>query len=135
MKCIQMTSSVAPDEWKTTVKVKASGKEIIKECIAVFDTGAYWSAISKDVFDSIKAEIQSYAMNYTPAGKAEVVISRVDIEFYENCTLNANDVTVTTHDMDCDILIGMNVITKGDFHCFHDSDGLYKCTFRVYEEA
>lgn len=133
MKQVEIISSTAPNEWKSKVKVRAYGKEITKECIAVFDTGAYISAISKNVFDSIQAEIMSYAENHTPIGKEIVGISNVDIELCEGCILKNNDVTVATHDMDCDILIGMNTLTRGDLHLFRDSDGLYKCTFRIYE--
>lgn len=133
MKCVQMTSSVTPKEWKSKIKVRASGKEITKECAAVFDTGAYISAISKSLFDSIQAETKYHADNHTPTGREIVSVCDIDIAFYDGGIINNTEATISTHNMDCDILIGMNVITKGDFHSFRDSDGLYRCTFRVYE--
>ena len=133
MKCVQMASSIAPKEWKSKIEVRASGKEITKECVAVFDTGAYISAISKNLFDSIQAETKYHADNHTPTGREVVSVCDIDIVFYDGGIINNTEATISTHDMDCDILIGMNVITKGDFHSFRDFDGLYKCTFRVYE--
>ena len=133
MKCVQMASSIAPKEWKSKIEVRASGKEITKECVAVFDTGAYISAISKNLFDSIQAETKYHADNHTPTGREVVSVCDIDIAFYDGGIINNTEATISTHDMDCDILIGMNVITKGDFHSFRDSDGLYKCTFKVYD--
>lgn len=133
MKCVQMTSSVAPKEWVTTVKARASGNEITKECVAVLDTGANSTIITRDLFETLKADETGQVMNCTPTGEEKTITSNIDINFYDDCVLKNVQVLISEHNMDCDILIGMNVITKGDFHCFRDSDGLYRCTFRVYE--
>lgn len=133
MKCVQITSSSEPKEWTTKVKVIASGKQISKECLAVFDTGAHNTSISKSVFESIKAEVKEEVMNCTPTGREKTYTSMIDIELCEGCVIRNVEAILSSHNMGCDILIGMNVITKGDFHSFRDSDGLYTCTFRVYE--
>ena len=133
MKCVQITTSIEPKEWSTKIKARASGKAITKECVAVLDTGANNTIITRNLFETLKADKTGQIMNCTPIGEEKTITSSIDINFYDDCVLKNVEVLISEHNMDCDILIGMNVITKGDFHSFRDSDGLYRCTFRVYE--
>lgn len=130
MKCVQITSKEQPKEWITKVKIRASRKTVEKECLAVFDTGAHDTLITKELFDNIKADITGQAINCTPAGQEIVCTTAIDITF-GNSILKDIETIIVAHNMDCDILLGMNVITLGDFHSFRDFDGLYKCTFSL----
>lgn len=97
MKCVHITSSVAPKEWTTKVKVIASGKQILKECLAVFDTGAHNTIITRKLFEILKADTTGQVMNCTPTGKEKTITSNIDINFYDDCVLKNIEVLISEH--------------------------------------
>lgn len=132
MNCVQITNPMRPLDWKTKVKINATDKNNKIDCVAVFDTGAQCSSISRKLFESINADVIEKTVNHGTTGDEITEVCRIDIELYHGCTIKDCYVTILSNDIGCDVLIGMNVITLGDFHSFRDSDGLYKCTFSLY---
>ncbi len=102
---------------------------VIKKCIAVWDTGATHSVITKKV---------ALEMGLISTGKADVshvggtdTVNRylVNIILPNNVMIPALNVTegLLPH---CDILVGMDVILRGDFAVTNE-DGLTAMSFRM----
>ncbi|MBO4308134.1 MAG: SEC-C domain-containing protein [Bacteroidales bacterium] len=86
----------------------------IKTVTAIWDTGAEISAISNRVATELGLTPVNIARNITAAGEISVYIYAVNIFLPNN--VNFAMVPVTGNDLgDVDMLIGMDIISKGDF--------------------
>lgn len=81
---------------------------------AIWDTGAEMSAISHDVVQKLGLIPVSKAKNYTAGGMVNVDIFVINIKSPSNIEFSM--IPVTGNDLgDTDMLIGMDIISKGDF--------------------
>lgn len=129
MKCVQIISKEKPIDWRIDLKVKAVHKNNWTPAGMVFDTGAEVSSITEELRAFLGAKIvDKQYMKGTNGGDWNTVCY-LDIELYDGCIISNQRFTVTSHDMGCHVLLGMDIIADGDFHTFKDKDGLYKCTF------
>ena len=86
----------------------------LKEYTAIWDTGAEISSISHRVVKELGLTPISRAKNYTAAGEIEVYIYVINITLPMN--VGVAMLPVTGNDLgDVDMLIGMDVISQGDF--------------------
>ena len=86
----------------------------VKTVTAIWDTGAEISAISTRVATELGLTPVNIARNITAAGEISVYIYAVNIFLPNN--VNFAMVPVTGNDLgDVDMLIGMDIISQGDF--------------------
>ena len=89
-------------------------KPVVKTITAIWDTGAELSSISQNVAHDLGLAPVGRAKNYTAAGEIEVDVYIVNIILPMNVTVVM--VPVTCNDLgDTDMLIGMDIISQGDF--------------------
>ena len=83
--------------------------------IAIWDTGATGSAITARAAQALNLQPTGLKMVYTAAGKAEKNTYLVNIMLPSN--VGVQNVTVTEADLgdQIDVLVGMDIITLGDF--------------------
>lgn len=109
----------------------SKGKSLlpIKTVTAIWDTGAEISAISTRVATELGLTPVNVARNITAAGEISVYIYAVNIFLPNN--VNFAMVPVTGNDLgDVDMLIGMDIISKGDFSVTN-VDGKTTFSFRI----
>ena len=81
---------------------------------AIWDTGAEMSAVSKDVVEKLGLIPVGKAKNYTAGGIVNVDIFVINIQLPSN--IGFEMIPVTGNELgDTDMLIGMDIISKGDF--------------------
>ena len=81
---------------------------------AIWDTGAEMSAISQDFVQKLGLIPVGKAKNYTAGGMVNVDIFVINIKLPSNIEFSM--IPVTGNDLgDTDMLIGMDIISKGDF--------------------
>ena len=86
----------------------------ITNVTAIWDTGAEMSSISEKVVQAMGLVPVGRARNYTAGGEIEVNIYVINILL--PCNVNFAMVRVTGNDLgDADMLIGMDIISQGDF--------------------
>ncbi len=118
---------------KTPVELKNPFTGTIIESLGIWDTGATNSVITKEA---------AMRLGLKPIQRANVLgvhgIKEVDV-YYVNITLNNKSITLNASVTECEslsatedvsMLIGMNVITMGDF-CITNFEGRTKMSFRV----
>ncbi len=86
----------------------------VKQYRALWDTGASHSAISTRIVSELGLIPEAMANNYTAAGIIQVMMYCVNIVLPNNVVLPSMLVSCCELD-DIDMLIGMDVIGKGDF--------------------
>ena len=87
---------------------------LITQVTAIWDTGAEMSSISEKVVLSMGLVPVGRARNYTDGGEIEVNIYVINILL--PCDVNFAMIPVTGNDLgDTDMLIGMDIISQGDF--------------------
>ena len=133
MNCVQITSEKEPKEWKTKLGFRADKSKQWVYADVVFDTGAVMSSISKELFDVLQAETAERLYMKGTTGEEWADSCYLNIFLYDDCVIRKCHFSISNHDMGSSVLLGMDIISMGDFHSFRDSDGLYKCTFKVYE--
>lgn len=100
-----------------------------KEVTAIWDTGAEMSSISQKVALDLGLAPVGRAKNYTAGGEIEVSIYVVNIILPMG--INVVMVPVTCNDLgDVDMLIGMDIISQGDF-AVTNTDGKTTLSFRI----
>lgn len=101
----------------------------ILEVIAIWDTGATASAISKNVVDSL-------GLVPTGKGKSSTAAGIIDVDTYTvnillPCNVGFSSIQVSCNDMGgVDMLIGMDIISRGDFS-ITNYNGHTKFTFQT----
>lgn len=99
-----------------SIKDKESGKPhpVAIDFRALWDTGATKSSISQKVVDALGLKPVSKGKNHTAAGIVDTYLYIVNIILPSNVGIPC--LMVTCSDLgDIDVLIGMDVINKGDF--------------------
>ena len=112
-------------------KVVLCANEIVDQALAQWDTGATNTCISEEIAKKYNLKPISYAQSKTPSGKLTSPIYFIDI------VLN-NEVVFTNWavmgskigEQGIDILIGMDVISKGDF-AISNYNGTPQFSFRI----
>ena len=101
----------------------------VKEYVAVWDTGAEVSSISHRVVKELGLLPVGRAKNYTAAGVVDVNTYVINIQLPMH--LGVALLQVTGNDLgDVDMLIGMDVISKGDF-AVTSFGGITTFSFRI----
>ncbi len=101
----------------------------IKFYDAIWDTGATRSAISPKIVQELDLKIVSKGTAHTAAGT--IIVDMYAINVVLPCNIGITSVLVSCNDLgDTDMLIGMDIITKGDF-AITNVDGKTVCSFRV----
>jgi len=98
--------------------------EAIK-CRALWDTGAIYSVISKSLADKLGLFPTDTQRAYTAQGFYEASIYRVDIMLPNNIVVKGLQIGDGEF-QDFDFLIGMDVISLGDFHLTNDCNTVFK---------
>lgn len=89
---------------------------------ALWDTGATISSITKDVVDKLKIQPYSIGEVYHAQGKSDTNMYMVNIFLPNRVAVSAVKVLEgVLHG--CDMLIGMDVISHGDFSITHKNGG------------
>lgn len=81
---------------------------------AVWDTGSRTSCISRRLAKELDLQETGRMTVITPSGTIEMPVHRIDLVLWED--LSFNDLAVVEYPLenhDCDILIGMDVISRG----------------------
>lgn len=97
----------------------------------IWDTGASGSCISQRVVDTLKPTRLGYRTVLTPAGSSERGVYLLDLILPNN--IRVKDVAVFDSeigDQGIDVLIGMDIISMGDF-AVSNSGGKLVFTFRT----
>ncbi|MBO5602641.1 MAG: SEC-C domain-containing protein [Prevotella sp.] len=81
---------------------------------AIWDTGATRTSISQRVVDALGLKTIGYGTNHTAGGPITVTIHRINIMLPMGVGIPSLSVSCSKLD-DFDILIGMDVISRGDF--------------------
>lgn len=103
----------------TTCKIAGAGKAMqsrnnLRECTAIWDTGASTTIISREVAECLKLDVIGTMPVNTIGGKQAYQRSKIDIYLPTKQIIHFLDVIVGELS-NCDILIGMDLITLGDF--------------------
>ena len=81
---------------------------------AIWDTGATRTSISQKVVDELGLETVGFGTNYTAGGPVTATMHKINIMLPMGVGISS--LLVSCSDLDGpDVLIGMDVITKGDF--------------------
>jgi len=96
---------------------------------AIWDTGASASAISKNVVDALGLIPTGKAKSSTAGGVFEVDTYTINVLL--PCNVGISSIQVSCNDLgDTDMLIGMDIISKGDFSITNNC-GHTKFTFQI----
>ena len=98
--------------------------EVVK-CRALWDTGAIYSVISKSLAEKLGLFPTDTQRAYTAQGFYEASIYRVDIMLPSNIVIKKLQIGDGEF-QDFDFLIGMDVISLGDFHLTNDGNTVFK---------
>ena len=99
--------------------------------IAVWDTGATITGISENIVDKYHLLPLSTSSTSTPGGEIESPVYVIDLVL-PGKIMNTTVLARGLHLTDCDLLIGMDIISLGDFS-ISNRDGKTKFTFQVYD--
>ena len=89
---------------------------------AIWDTGSMISCISEDMAYKMKLQPVESGVGITPAGQVEIMYYFLNVELSEG--IKFRNVKVAGFPMkrhDADFLIGMDIISKGDFRVKNDN--------------
>ena len=111
------------------VKVLSGGRSL--EVPAVWDTGATRTCISTVLAERLGMESRGTSTAITPAGRDVFPSFLVDLELPNGVTVtDLKAVGTQIHKQHIGVLIGMDVITRGDF-AVSCKDGKTQFTFRI----
>lgn len=100
-----------------------------REWKAMWDTGASRSVISSNVVRALHLKPVTKMTAHTPSSSAVTFGYYIDLYLPNNLKID-NLLVMEADPYGCDMLIGMDVITKGDL-MVNNSDGKTSFTFRV----
>lgn len=114
---------------KTKVEIlePKSHKVIYANAEGVWDTGATSSVIDRKLAEKLGLKEVNYGTSYTANG-----IIDTKVYYLSFCLPDGGivpDLLVSDGNLPYDLLIGMDVITKGDFHISNDGNTIF--TFRM----
>lgn len=112
-------------------KVVLCANGIADQALAQWDTGATNTCISEEIAKKYNLKPVSYAQSKTPSGKLTSPIYFIDIVLnnevvFTNWTVMGSKIG----EQGIDILIGMDVISKGDF-AISNYNGTTQFSFRI----
>jgi hypothetical protein len=81
----------------------------------IWDTGASTTAINEDVVEKLRLPVVGFDIINTANGQAATTIHAVDLILPNNALILAMPVVMAKLHKDIQILIGMDVINRGDF--------------------
>ena len=97
------------------------------ECDAIWDTGANASAISLNAARRLGLQPVQTAFFSTANGRCEMPMYMVDLALPNGYEIK--DVMVSGLNLGiCDALVGMDIITLGDFHLTNNGNTVFKFT-------
>lgn len=86
----------------------------IKEYNAIWDTGATRTCVSQKVVDELGLKTVGYGDNHTAGGTVTATMHKINILL--PCSVGIHSLLVSCCELDTyDVLIGMDVISQGDF--------------------
>lgn len=101
----------------------------VTQVTAIWDTGAEMSSVSETIIQSMGLVPVGRARNYTAGGEIDVNIYVINILL--PCDVNFAMIPVTGNDLgDADMLIGMDIISQGDFS-ITNVGGMTTFSFRI----
>lgn len=114
--CFTSRYDVLSNSLKNTVMISASPSNSVPQdnWIALWDTGANCSVITKKVVESLNLKPVSIKRARTPSGEDVAYCYYIDL-FLPNHVVISNLLVMELEPAGCDILIGMDVIGRGDF--------------------
>ena len=96
-----------------------------------WDTGATGTCISQNVVDALNMKPYAKGIAHSPTGPKEVSMYHISLVLPGSCTVNDVDAALTYFgDENIDVLIGMDVITLGDF-AVSNYNGRTMFSFRI----
>lgn len=107
-------SNVLKNEVAVSTPDSNSKTEIDKKWLALWDTGATNTVITKSVIDFLHLSPVSVSIASTPQGKYEAKMYYIDLHL-PNGFIFRGLLVMEGQPSGCDMLIGMDVIGKGDF--------------------
>lgn len=108
-----------------------SNPVIIRIDCAVWDTGAVTSCISDKLAREMKIRPVDNGIGVTPSGAIDIVYYMLDIYLSPEIVIkNLKVAGFPLEQHDCDFIIGMDVISKGDFSLIN-SGGRMKLSFEM----
>ena len=105
-------------------KVVLCANEIVDQALAQWDTGATNTCISEEIASRYKLKPISYAQSKTPSGVLTIILNN------EVIFTDWNVMVSKIGAQGIDILIGMDIISKGDF-AISNYDGKTQFSFRL----
>lgn len=99
----------------------------IKKFVAIWDTGASSSAISQKVVDALGLIPTGWGYSETASGRDKV--QKYGVNIILPTEVGFSSVEVSCNKMKIDVLIGMDIISKGDF-CITNKGGETIFTFQ-----
>ena len=99
-----------------------------KKWTALWDTGATNSVITKDVVNALGLKPVMKTTAATPAGTYDAYCYYIDL-YLPNHVVITGLLVMEGSPMGCDILVGMDVISKGDFAVTHSGKTVF--SFRM----
>lgn len=124
--CVEYTKKVS--EIKTLVCVGKSANSIEEakpyreEFVAVWDTGAHGTSITPEVARKLNLPQVSELMIQGVTGQCVCSVYLVSLFLPNGVIIPEIEVTECPGDIGCDVLIGMDVITQGDFAISHKTE-------------
>lgn len=113
-----------------TYNIKIQSNNKIMNVASLWDTGAATTCISKNVVKTLNLTSNEEVYIDTPSGRSKTKIYEIDIILPNEVYLKNIKVYETTiGDQGFDLLIGMDIISKGDF-CVSGVNGVITASFR-----
>ena len=113
-----------------TYNIKIQSNNKIMNVASLWDTGAATTCISKNVVKTLNLTSDEEVYIDTPSGRSKTKIYEIDIILPNEVYLKNIKVYETTiGDQGFDLLIGMDIISKGDF-CVSGVNGVITASFR-----
>ena len=112
----------------------ATGQSVVPRTIesfqAVWDTGATNTAIASSVVSKLKLAPISFTKVGTGGGQVDAPVYLINVVLPNNVILTNVQVTELPALANCDVLVGMDIITQGDFAITH-MNGQTSFSFRM----
>lgn len=100
-------------------KILLGSKEGAGRYRAIWDTGATHSLISKKIIDELGLKAIEIGNQHTAGGVSETSFHNIDIALPTGIVFPALEVSLNGDIFDFDVIIGMDIISQGDFAVFH----------------
>lgn len=111
-------------------KIKVSNDSQKKEVDSLWDTGATKTCISPELAKALKLKPYAKTIINNAGGSSSSTVYRVDISFLNIKFKKQIVYTVNIHSQGIDLLVGMDIITLGDFTITNKNQNT-KFTFEI----